>query len=184
MNFQWWREHGCGSMLYWFVNAVVAENKCLIISLQYTECQNIIYSIAEWFSGFPYYHSRTNTWSTQNSKYEIAVTYITYLNFDSYLRYVLQYTLRGAVVNSKLFTMPRDTIDNRLLAYMYIKTSLSILRRCIWIRSEHTALHYSDGCPAMNTKCLVPLPFLPDLILWSTENRSHGSPVLVPPETQ
>ena len=43
---------------------------------------------------------------------------------------------------------------------------------------------YLDGCPAMNTKCLVPLPFLPDLILWSTENRSHGSPVLVPPETQ
>ena len=26
----------------------------------------------------------------------------------------------------------------------------------------------------MNTKCLVPLTFLPDLILWSTENRSHG----------
>ena len=43
---------------------------------------------------------------------------------------------------------------------------------------------YLDGCPAVNTKCLVPLPFLPDLILWSTENRSHGSPVLVPPETQ
>ena len=41
-----------------------------------------------------------------------------------------------------------------------------------------------DGCPAMNTKCLVPLPFLPDLKLWSTENHSHGSPVLVPPETQ
>ena len=38
--------------------------------------------------------------------------------------------------------------------------------------------------PAMNTKCLVPLPFLPDLILWSTENCSHGSPMLVPPETQ
>ena len=38
--------------------------------------------------------------------------------------------------------------------------------------------------PAINTKCVVPLLFLPDLILWSTENRSHGSPVLVPPETQ
>ena len=43
---------------------------------------------------------------------------------------------------------------------------------------------YLEGWPAMNTKCLVPLPFLPDLILWSTENLSHGSPVLVPPETQ
>ena len=41
-----------------------------------------------------------------------------------------------------------------------------------------------EGWPAMNTKCLVPLPFLPDLILWSTDNLSHGSPVLVPPETQ
>ena len=41
-----------------------------------------------------------------------------------------------------------------------------------------------EGWPAMNTKCLVLLPFLPDLILRSTENRSHGSPVLVPPETQ
>ena len=43
---------------------------------------------------------------------------------------------------------------------------------------------YLEGRPAMNTKCLVPLPFLPDLIIWSTENLSHGSPVLVPPETQ
>ena len=43
---------------------------------------------------------------------------------------------------------------------------------------------YLEGWPAMNTKCLVPLPFLPDLILWSTENLYHGSPVLVPPETQ
>ena len=43
---------------------------------------------------------------------------------------------------------------------------------------------YLDGCTAINTKCLVPLPFLPDLMLWSTENRSNGSPALVPPETQ
>ena len=43
---------------------------------------------------------------------------------------------------------------------------------------------YLERWPAMNTKCLVPLPFLPDLILWSTENLSPGSPVLVPPETQ
>ena len=28
----------------------------------------------------------------------------------------------------------------------------------------------------MNDKCVVPLPFLPDLIVWSTDNRSHGSP--------
>ena len=41
---------------------------------------------------------------------------------------------------------------------------------------------YLEGWPAMNTKCLVPLPCLPGLILWSTENHSHGSPVLVPPE--
>ena len=41
---------------------------------------------------------------------------------------------------------------------------------------------YLKGWPAMNTKCLVPLPFLPDLILWSSEKRSHGSPMLVPPE--
>ena len=43
---------------------------------------------------------------------------------------------------------------------------------------------YLEGWPAMNTKRLVPLPFLPILILWSTENLSHGSPVLVPPVTQ
>ena len=52
-----------------------------------------------------------------------------------------------------------------------------------WLSASERG-QYLDGCPAMNTKCLVPLPFLPDLILWSTENRSHGSPVLVPPETQ
>ena len=43
---------------------------------------------------------------------------------------------------------------------------------------------YLEGWPAMNTKCLVPLPCLTDLILWSTENRSHGSPVLVSPKAQ
>ena len=52
-----------------------------------------------------------------------------------------------------------------------------------WLSASERG-QYLDGCPAMNTKCLVPLPFLPDLILWSTENCSHGSPVLVPPETQ
>ena len=52
-----------------------------------------------------------------------------------------------------------------------------------WLSASERG-QYLDGCPAMNTKCLVPLPFLPDLIPWSTENRSHGSPVLVPPETQ
>ena len=52
-----------------------------------------------------------------------------------------------------------------------------------WLSASERG-QYLDGCPAMNTKCLVPLPFLPDLILWSTENRYHGSPVLVPPETQ
>ena len=52
-----------------------------------------------------------------------------------------------------------------------------------WLSASERG-QYLDGCPAMNTKCLVPLPFLPDLILWSTENLSHGSPVLVPPETQ
>ena len=52
-----------------------------------------------------------------------------------------------------------------------------------WLSASERG-QYLDGCPAMNTKCLVPLPFLPDLILWSTGNRSHGSPVLVPPETQ
>ena len=52
-----------------------------------------------------------------------------------------------------------------------------------WLSASERG-HDLDGWPAMNTKCLVPLPFLPDLILWSTENRSHGSPVLVPPETQ
>ena len=52
-----------------------------------------------------------------------------------------------------------------------------------WLSASERG-HDLEGWPAMNTKCLVPLPFLPDLILWSTENRSHGSPVLVPPETQ
>ena len=52
-----------------------------------------------------------------------------------------------------------------------------------WLSASERG-QYLDGCPMMNTKCLVPLPFLPDLILWSTENRSHGSPVFVPPETQ
>ena len=52
-----------------------------------------------------------------------------------------------------------------------------------WLSASERG-QYLDGCPAMNTKCLVSLPFLPDLILWSTENRFHGSPVLVPPETQ
>ena len=52
-----------------------------------------------------------------------------------------------------------------------------------WLSANERG-QYLDGSPAMNTKCWVPLPFLPDLILWSTENRSHGSPVLVPPETQ
>ena len=53
-----------------------------------------------------------------------------------------------------------------------------------WLINHQWAGQYLDGWPAMNTKCLVPLQFLPDLILWSIENRSHGSPVLVPPETQ
>ena len=52
-----------------------------------------------------------------------------------------------------------------------------------WLSASERG-HDLEGWPAMNTKCLIPLPFLPDLILWSTENRSHGSPVLVPPETQ
>ena len=52
-----------------------------------------------------------------------------------------------------------------------------------WLSASERG-QYLDGCPAMNTKCLVPLPFLPDLIFWSPENCSHGSPVLVPPETQ
>ena len=52
-----------------------------------------------------------------------------------------------------------------------------------WLSASERG-QYLDGCPAMNTKCLVPLPFLPDLLLWSTENRSHGSPVLRPLETQ
>ena len=52
-----------------------------------------------------------------------------------------------------------------------------------WLSASERG-HDLEGWPAMNTKCLVPLPFLPDLILWSSENRSHGSPVLVPPETQ
>ena len=52
-----------------------------------------------------------------------------------------------------------------------------------WLSASEQG-HDLDGWPAMNTKCLVPFPFLPDLILWSTENRSHGSPVLVPPKTQ
>ena len=52
-----------------------------------------------------------------------------------------------------------------------------------WLSASERG-HNLEGWPAMNTKCLVPLPFLPDLILWSSENRSHGSPVLVPPETQ
>ena len=52
-----------------------------------------------------------------------------------------------------------------------------------WLSASEPG-QYLDGCPVWNTKCLVPLPFLPDLILWSTENCSHGSPVLVPPETQ
>ena len=52
-----------------------------------------------------------------------------------------------------------------------------------WLSASERG-HDLEGWPAMNTKCLVPLTFLPDLILWSTENRSHGSPVLVPPETQ
>ena len=41
---------------------------------------------------------------------------------------------------------------------------------------------YLEVWNAMNTKCLVTLPFQPDLILWSID--SHGSSVLVPPETQ
>ena len=52
-----------------------------------------------------------------------------------------------------------------------------------WLSASERG-HDLEGWPTMNTKCLVPLPFLPDLILWSSENRSHGSPVLVPPETQ
>ena len=48
-----------------------------------------------------------------------------------------------------------------------------------WLSASERG-QYLDGCPAIYTKCLVPLPFLPDLIHWSTENRSHGSPVLVP----
>ena len=52
-----------------------------------------------------------------------------------------------------------------------------------WLSTSERG-QYLEGWPAMNTKCLVPLPFLPVLKLWSTKNRSHGSPVLVPPETQ
>ena len=52
-----------------------------------------------------------------------------------------------------------------------------------WLSTSERG-QYLDGWPAMNTKCLVPIPLLPDLILWSTENCSHGSPVLVPSETQ
>ena len=49
-----------------------------------------------------------------------------------------------------------------------------------WLSASERG-QYLDGCPAMNTKYLVPLPFLPDLIFWSTENRSHGPSVFVPP---
>ena len=49
-----------------------------------------------------------------------------------------------------------------------------------WLSASERG-QYLEGCPAMNTKCLVPVRFLPDLILWSFENCSHGSPVLVPP---
>ena len=52
-----------------------------------------------------------------------------------------------------------------------------------WLSTSERG-QYLVGWPAMNTKCMVPLPFLPDLILCSAENRSHGSPVLVQPETQ
>ena len=34
-----------------------------------------------------------------------------------------------------------------------------------WLSTSERG-QYLDGCPAMNTKCLVPLPFLPDLILY------------------
>ena len=51
-----------------------------------------------------------------------------------------------------------------------------------WLSASERG-QYLEGCYAMNTKCLVPLPSLSDLILLSTENHSHGSPVLVPTET-
>ena len=54
-----------------------------------------------------------------------------------------------------------------------------------WLEHRHGWLvkhRYLESFLAMNTKCLVPLQFLLDLILWSTENHSHGSTVLFPPK--
>ena len=36
-----------------------------------------------------------------------------------------------------------------------------------WLSASERG-HDLEGWPAMNTKCLVPLPFLPDLILWES----------------
>ena len=52
-----------------------------------------------------------------------------------------------------------------------------------WLSASEQG-QYPVGCPAMTTKCLFKLPYLPGLILWSIDSCSHGSPVLVSPEAQ
>ena len=42
-----------------------------------------------------------------------------------------------------------------------------------WLSASERG-QYLDGCPAMNTKCLVPLPFLPDLTLQWRHNGSDS----------
>ena len=70
----------------------------------------------------------------------------------------------------KCFLISRIYIDDM---YIYIWAHVEW-----WVEHRHGWLikhgQYLDGWPPMNTKCLVPLPFPPDLILWSTKNRSHG----------
>ena len=81
-----------------------------------------------------------------------------------------------------------------MISYKYVQTVHNFKRKpsCICVTSSVTSStgtvgwlstsergQYLEGWPAMNTKCVVQLPFLPDLILWSTENRSYSSPVCV-----